>query len=36
VVIALAIAVWRYLRGRRAEPAHARPASDRGDRPRIM
>ena len=28
VVIALAIAVWRYLRGRQAEPAHAtRPAT---------
>jgi membrane protein DedA with SNARE-associated domain len=38
VVIALVIAVWRYLRGRRAEPAHARPASTdptrgRGDQP---
>jgi membrane protein DedA with SNARE-associated domain len=36
VVIALAIAVWRYLRGRRAEPSHARPASEHKDRPRIM
>jgi len=40
VVIALAIALWRYLRGRRAEPAHARPASadptrGRGDQPRM-
>jgi hypothetical protein len=35
VVIALAIAVWRYLRGRRAEPAHGRPASGREDQSQI-
>jgi membrane protein DedA with SNARE-associated domain len=40
VVIALALAVWRYLRGRRAQPAEARPAdadptSGREDQPRI-
>ena len=39
VVVALALAVWRYLRGRRAEPAQARPAGTdpaggRGDPPR--
>jgi membrane protein DedA with SNARE-associated domain len=39
VVIALVIAVWRYLRGRRAEPgpaqrASADPANGRGDQPR--
>jgi membrane protein DedA with SNARE-associated domain len=39
VVIVSAIAVWRYLRGRRAEPPQARPASTnpargRGDPPR--
>ena len=35
VVIALAIAAWRYLRGRRVEPSHARPASEREDHRRI-
>lgn len=39
VVVALAIAIWRYLRGRRAEPRHAQPAgadptSGREDQPR--
>jgi membrane protein DedA with SNARE-associated domain len=39
VVVVLAIAVWRYLRRRRAEPTRARPASTdptrgRGDPPR--
>ena len=34
VVIALAIAVWRYLRGRRADAGQAHPASGREDESR--
>jgi membrane protein DedA with SNARE-associated domain len=35
VLIALAVAVWRYLRGRRAEAADAHPATGPEDQPRI-